>query len=190
MRKFSRTLPSGVRRLFRLPLTRQRLMRDADEEVRLHLELWTEEFRARGLSEADAKTEALRRFGDRRVYAEHVARRAERKARSERVVDWMVEWRQDIRFALRHLSKARAFTAIAVLTLALGIGANTAIFSVVHRLLIAPLPYPNGDRVVALKTIGHPGFTAALASMTPDAPPPRANAPAPAPGRAGPRPTQ
>ena len=97
------------------------------------------------------------------------------QARWQRIVDWFAEWRQDVRFALRHFAKAPAFTAIAVTTLALGIGANTAIFSVVHRLLIAPLPYANGDRVVALKTIGRVGVAGSLVSMTPDAPsdPPR-----------------
>ena len=175
MRKSPRTLPSGIRRLFRLPPTRDRLIRDADEEMRLHLELWTQEFRSRGLSQANAEAEALRRFGNQHSYRDYVARRAERKARLERIADWFAEWRQDIRFALRHFAKAPAFTAIAVLTLSLGIGANTAIFSVVHRLLIAPLPYPKGDRIVALKTIGRVGFVAGLASMKPDDPadPPR-----------------
>jgi len=175
MRKHSWSLPVGIRRLFRLPHTRERLIREGDEEMRLHLELWAEELRARGMSDADAEAEALRRFGDPHVYSDHVARRAERKARWQRITDWLAEWGQDIRFALRHLAKAPAFTAIAVLTLALGIGANTAIFSVVHRLLIDPLPYPNGDRVVALKTVGRVGFIASLASMMADAPgdPPR-----------------
>ena len=170
MRKSASLLPRGVRRLFRLPATRQRLVQDADDEMRLHLDLWTQEFRSQGMSDADAEAAALRRFGDLRVYRDHVARRAERKARWQRIADWFVEWRQDMRFALRHLAKAPAFTAIAVLTLALGIGANTAIFSVVHRLLIAPLPYPNGDRIVALKTAGRIGMVGGLASLMSDAP--------------------
>ena len=171
MRKRPLTLPSGIRRFFRLPPpTRERLIREDDEEMRLHLELWTAEFRARGMSDADAEAEALRRFGDPRVYRHHVVRRAERRARWQAVTGWLAEWGQDVRFALRHFAKAPTFTAIAVLTLALGIGANAAIFSVVHRLLIAPLPYPNADRIVALKTIGRPGFVAGLASMVPDAP--------------------
>ena len=122
------------------------------------------------MSARDAEAAARRRFGDLRGYRDHVARRAERKARWQRITDWFAEWRQDVRFALRHFAKAPAFTAIAVTTLALGIGANTAIFSVVHRLLIAPLPYANGDRVVALKTLGRVGVAGSLASMTPDAP--------------------
>jgi len=153
MRNPSSFLPGGVRRLFRLPETRERLVQDADEEMRLHLELWTQEYRSQGMSDADAEAAALRRFGDLRVYRDHVARRAERKARWQRVADWFVEWQQDVRFAVRHFAKAPAFTAVAVLTLALGIGANTAIFSVVHHLLIAPLPYAGGDRIVALKTL-------------------------------------
>ena len=147
-------------------------MQESEEEVRLHIELWTEELRACGLSAADAEAEAYRRFGDMPMYRDYAMQRAERRARWQRVIDFCVEWTHDVRFALRHLAKAPAFTTIAVMTLALGIGANTAIFSVVHRLLIAPLPYDNGDRVVALKTIGHAGFVAGLATMmaAPDAP--------------------
>ncbi|MFL5615401.1 MAG: ADOP family duplicated permease [Gemmatimonadaceae bacterium] len=170
MRKPSSILPRGVRRLLRLPATRQRLVQDADDEIRLHLDLWTQEFRSQGMSDADAAAAALRRFGDVRDYHDHAARRAERKARWQRIADSFVEWRQDVRFALRHFGKAPAFTAIAVLTLALGIGANTAIFSVVHGLLIAPLPYPNGDRIVALKTAGRIGVIGGLASLMSDAP--------------------
>src|SRR5690242_1150533 len=102
MSKPSRSLPSGIRRLFRLPATRDRLVLDADEEMQMHLELWTEELRARGMSPADAEAEALRRFGDPQSYRVHIEQRAERKARLERVRDWLAEWRQDIRFALRH----------------------------------------------------------------------------------------
>jgi len=145
-------------------------VQDADDEIRLHLDLWTQEFRSQGMSDADAEAAALRRFGDVRDYHDHAARRAERKTRWQRVADWFVEWPHDMRFALRHFAKAPAFTAIAVLTLALGIGANTAIFSVVHGLLIAPLPYPNGDRIVALKTAGRIGVIGGLASLMSNAP--------------------
>jgi predicted permease len=170
MRKSSSMLPRGIRRLFRLPDTRERLMRDADDEMRTHLEMWADEFRSRGMSDAEATAAAMARFGDHREYLAHVAERAERRVRWQRVVDWLAEWRQDMRFALRHFSKSPAFTLIAVATLALGIGANTAIFSVIHSLLIDPIPYANGDRIVALKTIGHPGFVAGLASVGLDDP--------------------
>ena len=165
-----RRLPPSVRRLFRLPPTRDRMLADADEEIRFHIDAWTEELRARGLSPADATAAAHARFGDPAEYRAHAARRAERNARRQRVTDWVSEWMQDVRFALRHLARAPVFTAVTVLTLALGIGANSAIFSVVHRLLLDPLPYPNGQRIVALKTVGSVGFLAASASIAPDAP--------------------
>jgi predicted permease len=163
-------LPRGVRRLFRLPPTRDRMLSDADEEMRFHIDAWTEELRARGLSPSDAAAAAHARFGDPGEYRNHAARRAGRNAHRQRVTAWVTEWLQDARFALRHLAKAPLFTAVVVLTLALGIGANSAIFSVVHRLLLDPLPYPNGKRIVALKTVGSVGLLAGSASIAVDAP--------------------
>ena len=165
-----RRLPPSVRRLFRLPPTRDRLLADADEEIRFHIDAWTDELRARGLSPSDAAAAAHARFGDPNEYREHAARRAGHLARRQNVSTWLAEWMQDVRFALRHLARAPLFTAVTVLTLALGIGANSAIFSVVHRLLLDPLPYPNGQRIVALKTVGNFSFFAASSSIAADAP--------------------
>jgi putative ABC transport system permease protein len=125
-----------------------------DAEVRAHFEMRVAELRARGLNEPEAEAEALRRFGDTEDFRAHTARRATRRARSDGTVEWLTDWTQDIRFAARQFNKHRAFTALAVATLALGIGANAAIFTVVHRLLISPLPYPDGNHIVALTMDG------------------------------------
>lgn len=149
MRRFPK-LPRGVRRLFRLPQTRERIIRDVDEEVNLHIEMRADELRALGMSDDAAFTEAARRFGDRTEFSEYTDRRAATKARRATLQASLSAWWQDIRFADRQFRRAPAFTALAVLTLALGIGANSAIFSVVHRLLLDPLPYPDGNRIVML----------------------------------------
>jgi putative ABC transport system permease protein len=142
------SLPRGVRRLFRLTRTRAQLLRDQHDEIREHLAMRTADLRALGMSEAQAEAEALRRFGDTEEFRAYAERRAAHQAHRMVVLDGFTGWTQDVRFALRQCRKAPAFSALAVLTLALGIGANTAIFSVVHRLLLAPLPYPNGNRIV------------------------------------------
>jgi predicted permease len=148
--KSSPSLPHGVRRLFSLPESRDRYLREADEEVRVHLELRAAELQASGLDEAAAYAEALRLFGDSDEYRAYSERRATRKSRWRRVIDMLEEWTQDLHFATRQFRKHPGFTALALLTLALGIGANTAIFTVVHRLLISPLPYPGGNQIVML----------------------------------------
>ncbi len=126
------------------------MLHEMDEEMRAHLALRVEHLRARGMSASDAEAEALRRFGNTADYRTYAARRADTRAQWHRVVDSLGDWFQDIRYASRQFRRAVGFTTLAVLTLALGIGSNTAIFSVVHRLLIAPLPYPNGNRIVTL----------------------------------------
>lgn len=123
---------------------------DLDDELQFHLEQRIAELVAKGHSPAAAREEALRRFGDladARAYCRAVDRG---RARQERRRDWRTGWGQDLRFALRQLTRSPGFTLIAVLTIGLGVGANTAIFSAVHRLLINPLPFPGGDRLVAL----------------------------------------
>ena len=148
MTPFAPRLPNGVRRLFRLSGSRDSMLRDMDEELRAHLDMRIELLRSLGVSQAAAEAEALRRFGDTDEFRDYAARRVARQSRVLRVTEWLSAWWQDVRFARRQFGKAPAFTAIALLTLALGIGANTAIFSVVHRLLLSPLPYPNGNRIV------------------------------------------
>ncbi len=118
--------------------------------MREHLAMRVDHLRALGMSEADAQAEALRRFGDTDEYSAYTERRVARQTRWHDAVDWVEDWLQDIRYAGRQFRRNVGFTALAVLTLALGIGANTAIFTVVHRLLIAPLPYPDGNRIVKL----------------------------------------
>ncbi len=96
MAKYSETLPRGVRRLFALRTSRASLLRDADDEIQFHLEMWKAEFRQLGMSDADAEAQAQRRFGDMIEYRDYAIRRAGRKVRSQRIADWLAEWMQDV----------------------------------------------------------------------------------------------
>ena len=118
--------------------------------MRAHLEMRIDQLRMRGLSKRDAALEALRRFGDSDEYRAYAQRRVERRSISLSITEWTDAFAQDVRFAARQFGRSAGFTTLAVLTLALGIGANSAIFSVVHSLLISPLPYADGDRIVKL----------------------------------------
>jgi predicted permease len=123
-----------------------RLDRDLDEEIAAHLAMQEEEFRQRGMSAAQARAAARREFGG-------VARTAE-VYRENRGLPWLDSAAKDLRYALRGLGRNPGFTAAAVLSLALGIGANTAIFSMYHALLLRMLPVSHPEQLVTLYRTG------------------------------------
>jgi len=135
---------------------RKRMESGMDEEIRFHVARYADDLERTGIPRAEAERRARREFGPLEPVKEEC-----RQARGLRLLDETV---QDLRYAVRSLRRSPGFAAVSILTLATGIGANTAIFTLVDRWVLRPLPYHDAGNLVSISTVaakGGVGTTAA-----------------------------
>ena len=137
-----------VRRLVRVPRGRDRVGAEMDEEVAFHIEARAEQLVRLGVAPEEARAEALRRFGDIEQATQRLRASAAQRERRLEARERMGAWRRDLRYSVRSLARSPVFAAAAVLTLALGIGANSAVAGLVRAVLLRTPPYTNASRLV------------------------------------------
>src|SRR5215216_7876471 len=139
------------RPIFRLPWrSAERVRADLDTELRFHIDEHVRELVASGVSEEQARREAAREFGDLDGTRAYCLTLDQGAAREERRSQYLAELRQDVAHTWRTVRRSPGFAAVALLTLALGVGATTAIYSVVNRVLVEALPYGDAGRVMRI----------------------------------------
>jgi putative ABC transport system permease protein len=138
MRGFLREMRNRVRAFF----NKQPLDRELDEELASHVQFAVDENVARGMTRDEARRQALIRFGG--------MQQAREKQRESRGLPWLDEVMQDMRFAFRMLRRDKGFACVAIVILALGIGANSAVFSAIDAIVLRPLQFPHGDELVEM----------------------------------------
>src|SRR4051794_28457624 len=144
----------GLRHVFRFPRrSRQQIDRDIDDELAFHIDMVAAELIAAGVPEPEARGRSRRQFGALAWAPRRPRPREEGMERDRRRNELGSELRQDLTFALRQLRRSPGFATVAVLTLGLGIGATTAIFSVVDGVLLRPLPYAQANGIVRLRQV-------------------------------------
>src|SRR3954470_21041519 len=142
-----------MRRVFRIPFSRKHIAREVDDELAFHLEMRTQRLIDAGWSRDAARQEALRQFGNVNSVREDCVVMDQQREQATRRANMIGELYQDVAYALRTLRRNLGFTAVITAALALGIGANTAIFTLIDAVVVRTLPVKNPQELVA---IGNP----------------------------------
>jgi predicted permease len=137
--------------------------KEVDSELAFHVDMTTRDLIARGMTEPQARAEAQRRLGDATTVAAECRRYGEERDRNAQRAEYFAELRQDVAFAVRQLIQSPGFTFVAVLTLALGIGATAAMFSALDAVVLRPLPFADAGRIVDI----HPRISGLEEALTP-----------------------
>src|SRR5688572_9633792 len=146
-----------MRRSLRSWLWRVPLDQEVDEELTFHIEMRTRELVERGMDPKTAREIVLSRIGDLGQLKRTCEDLGRKRDREMRTTQWLEDLGDDVAVALRQLKASPAFALVAVLTLALGIGANSAMFAVADATLLRPLPYPQADRLVVVSELRQDG---------------------------------
>lgn len=143
----------GVRRYLQLPRSWRRVQSDVDDEIAFEIDMRVRELRSHGVAEDEARRRALAEFGDVEATRRYCAELDAQTEASERRASTLADLGGDLAHAARGIRRHPAFALVVLATLALGIGVNTTVFSVVRRILIAPLPYRDPQQLVRIYTV-------------------------------------